>query len=65
MTTVKLTVAPDQTAAEEAQLVARVAAAVAETTGDSTVAFELAKSESVAVAGSVAERMSHSARWSA
>ena len=65
MTTVKLTVAPDQTPAEEAQLVARVAAAVAESTGETTVAFELNTSESVAVAGSVAERMSHSMRWSA
>jgi phenylpyruvate tautomerase PptA (4-oxalocrotonate tautomerase family) len=65
MTTVKLTVAPDQTPAEEAQLVARVAAAVAETTGENTVAFELSTPENVAVLGSVAERMSHSARWCA
>ncbi len=65
MTTVKLTVDPYQTPAEEAELVARVAAAVAESTGDSTVAFELAQSEDVAVAGTVAERMSSAARWSA
>ena len=65
MTTVKLTVDPNQTPAEEAQLVARVAAAVAESTGENTVAFELAKSESVAVAGTVAERMAASARWCA
>ena len=65
MTTVKLTVDPYQTPAEEAQLVARVAAAVAQSTGDSTVAFELAKSEDVEVSGTVAERMAWSARWCA
>jgi hypothetical protein len=65
MTTVKLNVDPDQTPEEEAALVARVAAAVAESTGDDTVAFELTKSESVTVTGSVADRMSRGARWSA
>lgn len=65
MTTVKLTVAPDQTPAEEAALVARVAAAVAESTGETNIAFELSKSENVEVSGTVAERMSHSMRWSA
>lgn len=65
MTTVKLTVAPDQTPEEEARLVARVAAAVAESTGDDTVTFELVKSENVSVSGTVADRMSSSARWSA
>ncbi|CAN5519030.1 hypothetical protein BH23ACT7_BH23ACT7_22160 [soil metagenome] len=65
MTTIKLTVAPDQTPAEEAALVARVAAAVAESTGSDTVAFELTKSENVTVNGTVADRMSRGARWSA
>jgi phenylpyruvate tautomerase PptA (4-oxalocrotonate tautomerase family) len=65
MTTVKLTVDPYQTAAEEAEMVARVAAAVAETTGDDTVAFELTSSEDVHVAGTLADRMRAAARWSA
>ena len=63
MTTIKLTVAPDQTPAEEAELVARVAQAVAESTGEDTVAFELHKSEQVFVNGSVAERMRRGSRW--
>ena len=63
MTTIKLTVAPDQTPQEEAELVARVAAAIAETTGADTVKFELTKSEEVTVAGSVADRMSRGTRW--
>lgn len=65
MTTIKLHVAPDQTPEEEAQLVARVAAAVAESTGDDTVSFEIVKSEQVQVSGSLADRMQGSARWSA
>jgi predicted regulator of Ras-like GTPase activity (Roadblock/LC7/MglB family) len=65
MTVVKLKVDPDQTPQEEAELVARVAAAVAESTGESTVRFELEKSEDVQVAGSVAQRMSRGARWGA
>jgi phenylpyruvate tautomerase PptA (4-oxalocrotonate tautomerase family) len=65
MTTIKLTVAPDQTPQEEAALVARVAAAIADSTGDNTVAFELVKSEQVSVPGTVGERMSRGARWSA
>lgn len=63
MTTVKLTVAPDQTPEEEAQLVARVAAAVAESTGEDHVTFELTKSEQVRVEGNVADRMTRGARW--
>ncbi len=63
MTTIKLHVAPDQTPEEEAQLVARVAAAVAESTGSDTVAFELVSSEQVKVEGSVADRMQGSDRW--
>ncbi|HWB71306.1 MAG TPA: hypothetical protein VG452_03745 [Egibacteraceae bacterium] len=63
MTTVKLTVAPDQTRQEEAELVARVAAAVAESTGADTVAFELSRSEEVTVTGPVADRMSRGTRW--
>lgn len=65
MTTIKLTVDPDQTPQQEAELVARVAAAVAESTGDNTVAFELSRPEQVSVSGSVATRMSSAARWSA
>jgi phenylpyruvate tautomerase PptA (4-oxalocrotonate tautomerase family) len=65
MTTIKLNVAPDQTPQEEAELVARVAAAVAESTGVDTVMFELVKSEQVSVSGTVADRMSRGARWSA
>jgi predicted regulator of Ras-like GTPase activity (Roadblock/LC7/MglB family) len=65
MTTVKLTVAPDQTPQEEAELVARVAAAIAEETGETTVAFEITTSEQVTVNGSVGHRMSRGARWSA
>ncbi len=65
MTTVKLTVDPQQTPQEEAELVARVATAVAESTGVDTVAFELSSSEQVRVRGSVADRMGAAARWSA
>lgn len=65
MTTIKLSVDPAQTPAEEAELVARVAKAVADSTGDDTVIFELERSESVTVTGSVAERMAAAARWSA
>ena len=65
MTTIKLTVPPDQTPEEEAALVARVAAAVAESTGADTVSFELVKSEQVKVEGTVADRMHAGARWNA
>lgn len=65
MTTIKLTVPPDQTPAEEAALVARVAAAVAESTGETDIAFELEKSEQVTIAGAVGDRMSAGARWNA
>ncbi len=65
MTVIKLTVDPQQTPEEEAELVARVAAAVAESTGSEEISFELVKSERVEVSGSVAERMGNSARWTA
>jgi hypothetical protein len=65
MTTVKLTVDPHQTPEEEARLVARVAAAVAESTGADVVNFELERSEHVTVPGGVGERMARGARWSA
>ena len=65
MTVIKLNVDPQQTPEEEAALVARVAAAVAESTGSDEISFELTKSERVEVSGSVAERMKGSARWSA
>jgi len=48
MTTIKLTVPPDQTPAEEAELVARVAAALSESLDDATeIHFELETSETV------------------
>ena len=65
MTVIKLTVPPDQTPAEEAALVARVAAAVAESTGADTVTFELVRSDEVKVEGTVADRMHAGARWNA
>lgn len=65
MTTVKLTVDPQQTPEEEAQLVARVAAAVAESTGEDIVAFELTKGEHVHVNHGVGDRMSRISRWRA
>ncbi|HVM15161.1 MAG TPA: hypothetical protein VM287_12655 [Egibacteraceae bacterium] len=64
-TTVKLTVAPDQTPEEEAALVARVAAAVEESTGHDQITFELTRSEQMRVEGNVADRMSRGARWGA
>lgn len=65
MTTVKLTVPSDQTPAEEAALVAKVAAAVAESTGETNILFELEKSESVRVPGPLGDRMAAGARWNA
>ena len=65
ITTIKLTVEPGQTPREEAELVARVAAAVAEDTGDDTVNIELISSEHVTISGTVADRMLGAARWSA
>ena len=64
MTTIKLNVPPDQTPAEEAELVARVASAIASETGAETIAFELVKSENVKVEGTVADRMMAGGRWS-
>ncbi len=66
MTTIKLSVDPGQTPQEEAELVARVAAAIAESTGSDAIAIEIEKSEHVQVRGTgVADRMQGSARWSA
>ncbi len=65
MTVIKLNVDPQQTPQEEAELVARVAAAMAEATGSSEISFELVKSENVEVSGTVAERMGSAARWTA
>ncbi len=64
MTTIKLTVPPDQTPAEEAALVPRVAAAVAESTGATDIRFELETSEEVRIAV-LGDRMSGGARWNA
>lgn len=65
MTTVKLHVAPDQTPEEEARLVARVAQAVSEQTGDDTVSFELVESEDVTITGTIADRLQAADRWNA
>jgi hypothetical protein len=65
MTTVRLNVDPHQTPKEEAELVARIAKAVAEETGDDMVQFELTKSEHVHVTQGVADRMGRAARWGA
>ena len=66
MNTIRVTVDPQQTPKEEGELVARVAAAIAESTGHEHVVVELERSEQVRVEGTtVAERMQGSARWSA
>ena len=64
-TTITLTVDPGQTPAEEAELLARVAAAVGEDTGGQDVKFALIRSEHVTVRGALADRMLGAARWSA
>ena len=58
MTKIKLTVPPDQTPAEEAALVARVAASLHAATGETDITFELEKSEEVKVPGAIGDRMS-------
>lgn len=65
--TVRVTVDPQQTPREEAELVARIAAAiVAESVDAETLAFELRTGDSVEVPGTtVADRMQGTARWSA
>jgi phenylpyruvate tautomerase PptA (4-oxalocrotonate tautomerase family) len=65
MTVIKLNVDPQQTPEEEAELVARVAAAMAEATGAEEIRFELVKSETVEVSGTTAQRMGSAARWTA
>ena len=64
-TTISVTADPGQTPAEEAELLARVAAAVAEDTGDVHVTTELVRSDTVTVSGALADRMQTAARWSA
>ncbi|MGH8886445.1 MAG: hypothetical protein ACRDYX_14970 [Egibacteraceae bacterium] len=64
MTTIKLSVPPDQTLDEEAELVASVAAAVTESTASDTITFQLTKSEQVTV-GAVAARILEGVRWRA
>lgn len=63
MTKVKLTVDPHQTPDEEAQLVARVAAAVSEATGSDQVSFEVETTEEVHVNNGVGDRMGRGVRW--
>ncbi|MGH3442641.1 MAG: hypothetical protein ACRDUY_11490 [Nitriliruptorales bacterium] len=60
--TIKLTVPPDQTPAEEAELVASVAAAIAETTGADRIDFELESPEDVSYQA-VHRRTHASDRW--
>ncbi len=62
MTTIRLTVPPDQTPAEEAQLVAAVATAIAESTGADTIQFQLEKSEVVSYQA-IGSRTHASDRW--
>ena len=64
MTTIKLTVPPDQTPAEEAALVARVAASIAEATGETNITFELEKTEDVSLP-LIGDRMAAGARYRA
>jgi hypothetical protein len=64
-TTISLTVDPGQSPAEEAELRARVAAAVAEDTGDADIDVHLIHTEHVTIHGAVADRMQGAARWSA
>ncbi|MDP9022895.1 MAG: hypothetical protein M3N57_09430 [Actinomycetota bacterium] len=61
-TTIKLTVPPDQTPAEEAELVAAVASAIAERTGEAEIHFELEKSEEVSYQA-MGNRTAASDRW--
>ena len=62
MTTIKLSVPPDQTPAEEAALVASVAQAIAETTGEDHITFELERPEETKY-HAVSDRMQGSDRW--
>ena len=64
MTTIKITVPPDQTPAEEAALVARIATSIAEATGETNITFELEKTEEVRIP-LIGDRMSAGARWNA
>lgn len=64
MPKIKLNVPPDQTPEEEAQLVARVAQAIIETTGDEDIEFELTSPEEVDYQA-VGQRTEQSARWNA
>ncbi len=62
MAKIKLNVPPDQTPEEEAELVARVAAAIMESTGDEHIEFELNKPEEVDYQA-VSHRTELSSRW--
>ncbi len=62
MTKVKLQIPPDQTPAEEARLVAEVAAAIAERTGDDEIHFELEQPEEVSYQA-VMQRSQNTDRW--
>ncbi|HEX2026481.1 MAG TPA: hypothetical protein VHF25_00620 [Nitriliruptorales bacterium] len=62
MTKIKLTVPPDQTPAEEAELVAAVATAIAERTGADEIHFELERPEDVSFAA-VGTRAGATDRW--
>ena len=62
MPKIKLNVPPDQTPEEEAELVASVAQAIIETTGDEDIEFELHSPEEVDYQA-VGQRTEQSARW--
>lgn len=62
MAKIKLNVPPDQTPQEEAELVARVAQAIQESTGEEHIEFELNKPEEVDYQA-MSQRTEASSRW--
>ncbi len=60
--TIKLTVPPDQTPEEEAELVASVAQSIEETSGAEEIRFELEESEEVSYQA-MSRRTGASDRW--
>lgn len=63
MAKIKLNVPPDQTPEEEADLVARVAQAISESTGEDHIEFELNQPEEVDY-HAVSPRTEVTSRWS-
>ncbi len=62
MTKVKLQIPPDQTPQEEAELVARVASAIAASTGEDEIHFEFETAEDVSYQA-MSGRAQSSDRW--